>query len=218
MYCKPLCVWNSSWIVQLTNLFHSSHLLNLYALFGPSSFSARSQVHFLQLSYTRGTVIPCLLTLESDDPQALDLLSSMTSPTVRLQRCVKYEANGRPSHSRKNVVDDGMDGAQFVQSAVWWPSTRTEELSLNTRQLNGEIQLRADLKPSCAMAHFAIEVSSSLAILLFIQGVLVFSGCASISSYRLYIFKPGWPPCRSGPNRNSLAKWSSSHRVCASML
>lgn len=42
------------------------------------------------LCYTRGTVIPCYLTLECLDVHALDLLSTPKSPVVRLTRRVRY--------------------------------------------------------------------------------------------------------------------------------
>ncbi|EDR05590.1 uncharacterized protein LACBIDRAFT_302914 [Laccaria bicolor S238N-H82] len=42
------------------------------------------------LCYTRGTVIPCYLTLECLDVHALDLLSTLKSPIVRLTRRVRY--------------------------------------------------------------------------------------------------------------------------------
>ena len=43
-----------------------------------------------QLCYTRGTVIPCYLTLECLDVHALGLLSTPKSPVIRLTRRVRY--------------------------------------------------------------------------------------------------------------------------------
>lgn len=55
----------------------------------------------------------------------------------------------------KDAIDDS-------QLAVWWPSTEGSEDSARSSQhrrfVNGELHLRADIKPTSSMAHFRIEV------------------------------------------------------------
>jgi len=107
------------------------------------------------LCYTRGTVIPCILTLEGRDSQALDMLSTPSSVVVCLRRHVKYY-NSPSSISRLNVA--WKDSFEDVASAVWWPSG-TSRSNPCTRHLEGEIRLAKDLRPSSAIAHFSITYS-----------------------------------------------------------
>ncbi|KAG2008542.1 hypothetical protein CC2G_013965 [Coprinopsis cinerea AmutBmut pab1-1] len=47
------------------------------------------------LSYSRGTVISCFMTISSDDVEALDLVATPESLHVRLSRTVNYSINGK---------------------------------------------------------------------------------------------------------------------------
>ncbi|KAF8150705.1 hypothetical protein B0H34DRAFT_729909 [Crassisporium funariophilum] len=108
------------------------------------------------LCYTRGTVIPFFMELESDDIQALDLLSSPKTIVVRLRRCIKYHVNAE-STLESLAWKDSIDHSQL---AVWWPSTERASLdSKSKRFLNGEMHLKPDMKPTSAMAHFRIQYS-----------------------------------------------------------
>ncbi|KAF8905075.1 hypothetical protein CPB84DRAFT_1845157 [Gymnopilus junonius] len=108
------------------------------------------------LSYTRGSLIPLSLRLESSDQQALDLLSASKAIVLRLRRRIKN--NWESEHaldplSWKDTVEDS-------QLAVWWPSAeKPDASSIPTRFVNGELHLRSDVKPSSAMANFRIEYS-----------------------------------------------------------
>ncbi|KAL0954347.1 hypothetical protein HGRIS_003341 [Hohenbuehelia grisea] len=97
------------------------------------------------LSYTRGTVIPCSLSMDSRDSQALDLLSQSRSIAVVLRRLVRYFSGS----TNKDLIED-------VGRAIWWPTLdgRGDEF---IRYLEGEIPLAKDLKPSCNVAHFSIS-------------------------------------------------------------
>lgn len=98
-------------------------------------------------------MIPCALLIESQDFQALDLLTAPRAVAVRLRRCVKYHLAAGTKHSREERdVED-------VESATWWPSTAGQSSDSCTRRLDGEIRLGKDLKPSDAIAHFSISVS-----------------------------------------------------------
>ena len=59
-------------------------------IFFSSSCLKKGLTNLSQLCYTRGTVIPCYLTLICLDVHALDLLSTPKSPVVRLTRRVRY--------------------------------------------------------------------------------------------------------------------------------
>ncbi|KAJ7782336.1 hypothetical protein DFH07DRAFT_320702 [Mycena maculata] len=98
------------------------------------------------LSYTRSASIPCAITLESNDLQALDLLSSPTTCFVYLERIMQENSEGwRDTH-------------EPCGQAVFWPSTEGAPTdSSRRRQLMGEIHLKSNLQPSSAVFEFAVE-------------------------------------------------------------
>ncbi|KAF9466645.1 hypothetical protein BDZ94DRAFT_187800 [Collybia nuda] len=110
----------------------------------------------LPLCYTRGSAIPCFMTIETIDWQALDLLSSPRAIVMRLRRRIRASAEtGKTvdSYGWKDAVDDS-------QLAAWWPSTEgAPDGSKPRREINGELHLPIDTKPTSAMAHFRIEYS-----------------------------------------------------------
>ncbi|KAJ7762030.1 hypothetical protein DFH07DRAFT_417656 [Mycena maculata] len=120
------------------------------------------------LSYTRGSPIPCALTLSSTDEQALDLLSSPRAISVHLRRRLKPIV---PASKRNGIFDANADlsadPAENLAAASWWPSLGGDEdapgsgplRNISTRRLDGEIQLAPTLKPSSRIAHFAVEYS-----------------------------------------------------------
>ncbi|KAL0954346.1 hypothetical protein HGRIS_003340 [Hohenbuehelia grisea] len=124
-------------------------------LFGQRPVNALCSLYIAKpLCYTRGTVLPCFMTIESPDMQALDLLSSPKAIMVRLRRNIKY-------HEFRTMAVDAMtwrDSVDDTDPAVWWPSTEGEEAdTLVRRHLCGEIQLKKTLKPSTAIGNFRIE-------------------------------------------------------------
>ncbi|KAJ6507886.1 hypothetical protein C8R47DRAFT_60617 [Mycena vitilis] len=113
------------------------------------------------LSYTRGSPIPCVITLSSPDTQALDLLSAPRALSVYLRRRLKPVL---PASKRNGIFDANADlsadPAENIVAAAWWPSLEGcggHSPRISTRRLDGEIQLPATLKPSCRIAHFAVE-------------------------------------------------------------
>ncbi|TBU30407.1 hypothetical protein BD311DRAFT_659291 [Dichomitus squalens] len=113
------------------------------------------------LTYTRGSVIPCLMTVETTDPQALDLLSSPRSLVVRLLRQI---ATGEASLSVTPLGGKrlpGLDYERAVQglaTAVWRPDSSRNP---HKRVLHGEIHLPSMLKPTCHLGKFELTVSVS---------------------------------------------------------
>ncbi|KAJ7126828.1 hypothetical protein C8R44DRAFT_106214 [Mycena epipterygia] len=104
------------------------------------------------LSYTRGTVIPCRMTLESGDNQALDMVSAPSAPVVTLRRCVRYQ---NPSTSSKREVD-WVESFEDVCRAVWWPSSGGDAAPYS-RCLEGEIKLPKDLASSSSIGRFSVS-------------------------------------------------------------
>ncbi|TFK40191.1 hypothetical protein BDQ12DRAFT_628002 [Crucibulum laeve] len=106
------------------------------------------------LCYTRGSVIPCFISIEGADPLLLNLLSSPNAVVLSLRRRVRFY--NKTTSSRQDVawnetVDD-------MGSAVWWTPLDARE-SPGSRQLEGEIQLAKDLRPTSEMGHFSISYS-----------------------------------------------------------
>jgi hypothetical protein len=110
----------------------------------------------IQLCYTRGTLIPCALKLESEDKNVLDILAEPTAIALSLRRCVKYFC--RPSELTKPEEIGWNEFVAEMCTAIWWPSPNIEQAS-SSRYLEGEIKLSDKLKPTSAMGHFSISVS-----------------------------------------------------------
>ncbi|KAL1740289.1 hypothetical protein HDZ31DRAFT_68080 [Schizophyllum fasciatum] len=123
------------------------------------------------LCYTRGSVIPCTIVLESHDIAALDLLSSPTAPAARLRRRLRYKSN----IGRLLDDDDGdtgwQDSTTVYDLASWWPREGAPQHAYR-RCLDGEIHLKEDLRPTTAFAHWRVEYE----VVLFPFDVLSFVG------------------------------------------
>lgn len=99
-------------------------------------------------------MIPLCIRLESDDYQALDLLSTPKAIVVSLKRRIKYQSD--PERFLGSLVKDTID---YSQPAVWWPSSEGIEDNVGRfRFLNGELHLKVDMKPTSGIGDFAIEV------------------------------------------------------------
>ncbi|KAJ4477346.1 hypothetical protein J3R30DRAFT_3291468 [Lentinula aciculospora] len=105
----------------------------------------------LPLSYTRGSVIPLHLVIQTNDIQALETLSSPRAIICRLRRTLRYN----------KTVDPKLRKDEFEHSelATWWPCVESPPPEKETfkRSLNGEIALSPDLKPTISIARFQIE-------------------------------------------------------------
>ncbi|EKM78643.1 hypothetical protein AGABI1DRAFT_59597 [Agaricus bisporus var. burnettii JB137-S8] len=106
------------------------------------------------LCFTRGTAIPCCLTIEGTDSEALDILARPSSIVLSLQRRVRFYNQtyfARPDVAWNESVDE-------IGTACWWPS-QTMASTTHRRQLEGEIHLSKDLRPSSDMGHFGVAYS-----------------------------------------------------------
>ena len=119
---------------------------------------------FSQLCYTRGSVIPLILLLESQDLEALDLLSSPRSVVVRLRRSIKYHSGADPTFERSAWRDPNLEhvawrnAIEYSPLARWWPSAEISADFHSKRYLNGELHLVSNVKPTSAMVQFRMEV------------------------------------------------------------
>jgi hypothetical protein len=94
-------------------------------------------------------VIPCALTIKTNDSQALDLLATPAAIVVVLQRKVEVLIASLGQQAE----------AQTVQETVWWPSGDATTNDCE-RRLQGEIHLPEDLLPSSDMPAFLVKVLS----------------------------------------------------------
>ncbi|KAJ7507137.1 hypothetical protein B0H11DRAFT_1970392 [Mycena galericulata] len=101
-------------------------------------FSSRMIDVKCMLCYTRSASIPCAMTFESEDLQALDLLSSPATCFVYLER----------------VTQESSEGWRNTRE----PCGQASLLAINMR-LMGEIHLKTNLQPSSAVFGFAVEYS-----------------------------------------------------------
>ncbi|KAI0695078.1 hypothetical protein C8T65DRAFT_666111 [Cerioporus squamosus] len=106
------------------------------------------------LCYTRGSVIPCLMTVETTDPQALDLLSAPRSLLVRLLRQIATgEGTLRTAGGKMLPSLEFEREVQELATAVWQPDRSRQQYR---RVLHGEIHLSAGLKPTCRLGTFEL--------------------------------------------------------------
>ncbi|KDR85823.1 hypothetical protein GALMADRAFT_234914 [Galerina marginata CBS 339.88] len=110
------------------------------------------------LSYAVDSPIPLIITLSGEDPHALDVLAHPSAVQLRLRRSM---ATGREA-----TDDDGARRADnhFVEdfgSAYFWPS-RQGAVGLNTRVMEGELELLKSLKPSFKFPNVTVRYSLDL--------------------------------------------------------
>ncbi|KAJ7244114.1 hypothetical protein C8J57DRAFT_1141905, partial [Mycena rebaudengoi] len=102
------------------------------------------------LCYTRSSSIPCALTIETANAQALDVLASPTAALVYLERHARSTTNAAVSRKDATPLVCGQ--------AVFWASTEGAAAETSVRrQLMGEIHLRPTLQPSTDVVDFLIE-------------------------------------------------------------
>ncbi|KAJ3508135.1 hypothetical protein NLJ89_g5916 [Agrocybe chaxingu] len=135
------------------------------------------KLHLAQpLSYTRGTVVPCYLTLTSQDSQALKALSKPKAPYLRLVRRICHmtlpgadgtsliqDPRGSIQGALPPATGDTGKGAEMktavheIAVANWWLPPKDIPQQTHIRHLEGEIHLSEDLQPSCACTIFSVE-------------------------------------------------------------
>ncbi|KAL1727881.1 hypothetical protein EV714DRAFT_253423 [Schizophyllum commune] len=96
------------------------------------------------LMYTRGSVLPLHLVVDGPDLESVDLLGAPQAIVVALQRRITYRSSGQ-----REQRDD-------VARAVWWAAQPPSPNCLS-RELEGEIHLTKDLKPSCSVPNFILS-------------------------------------------------------------
>lgn len=130
-----------------------------------------------QLSYTRGTVLPCTLTLQGSDANTLDCFSTPSAVMVNLHRRVRFfskSLGGSHTGAAWNETSDDLG------TAVWWPSAGIRS-NATVRHLEGEIKLAKDLRPTTTVGHFSISVSISYSscLILFLTSINPVSRCTT---------------------------------------
>jgi len=118
-------------------------------------------------SYTRNTIIPLHLSIQSSDAQALDLLATPNSIAVRLTRRVQHYKDASQAQSAVSNGTEGLlESITVVEKAVWWvpanASAESDAQQGKTRHLEGEIHLEKDLQPSSNFLLFKVSVSDHL--------------------------------------------------------
>ncbi|KAG6916056.1 hypothetical protein DXG01_008629 [Tephrocybe rancida] len=103
------------------------------------------------LTYTRGTTLPCFLTIQGADDNTLDLFAAPSAVNLKLQRRVRYFSKVSPESS-----GPWHEAVEEVGSATWWPSAATRSRA-GARHLEGEIKLPKDLRPTTTIGNFSIS-------------------------------------------------------------
>lgn len=100
------------------------------------------------------------MTIETTDPQALDLLSAPRSPVVRLLRRISTQETTAGSAGAKTLPGlEFESSSQEVTAAVWWPEHARDPRNPQRRVLHGEIHLSGGLKPTSRLGKFELSVS-----------------------------------------------------------
>lgn len=129
-----------------------------------------------KLSYTRGTVVPLFLRLESEDEQGLELLAFPKAIMARVRRRIRDHVHPG-NHFEHSGWRDSLDHSQ---RAVWWPSDPKGD-SGRLRSLQGEIHLKPGMLPTTALGAFRIEVW--IPILLHVNLTDVFNPFSTLLRY-----------------------------------
>ncbi|KAJ7743677.1 hypothetical protein DFH07DRAFT_979421, partial [Mycena maculata] len=108
-----------------------------------------------QLCYTRGSVIPCWITLESGDVEALDLFAAPDALVVHLRRFVRHQTTSLVANQTGPT-----QSFTTLAPAAWWP--KPEHDTTYTRTLEGEIRVPADSVSSSATGQFSISYAVEL--------------------------------------------------------
>lgn len=113
------------------------------------------------------------MTIETTDPQALDLLSAPRSPVVRLLRRISTPDTTAGSAGTKTLPGlEFESSSQEVTAAVWWSEHARDPRSPQRRVLHGEIHLSPGLKPTSRLGKFELSVSVTPPSLLYLLPTL----------------------------------------------
>ena len=127
-------------------------------------------------------MIPCFLTISSEDETVVQIISSQKAPTLRLLRCIQHPIVGENTKLKpEQGFGLGMFGAyqtviqvgamnvptgqmtsvyHEVGRAQWWVPPESVIQHPNVRHLEGEIHLSQSLHPTCDFRFFQVQVCS----------------------------------------------------------
>ncbi|KAF8914294.1 hypothetical protein CPB84DRAFT_1742084 [Gymnopilus junonius] len=131
-------------------------------LFSERMVKLRSTLFLANPSFARGTIVPCYLSVECPDEQALDILANPKSLALRLYRRVEYyDDGGKCSISSARAAGNASVNRVHahiteVERAIWLASS-TAGPQGTIRQFNGEFHLSKELQPSCEFPLFKVS-------------------------------------------------------------
>ncbi len=121
-------------------------------------FIRKFHLLFVQISYTRGSIILLALRVSSSDPQALGLLSTPSAPQVRLIRKASFAPS--ISVSAISVIGPWDAEAEAIGTAIWWTVPNAGGASREgVKYLQGEIRVPEVLIPNFRILNFSLEVT-----------------------------------------------------------
>ncbi|KAH7884480.1 hypothetical protein F5I97DRAFT_1929339 [Phlebopus sp. FC_14] len=109
------------------------------------------------LTYARGSAMPLWLTLTGDDEQALDLLSSPRSIRLLMVRSLATGSDATAEDVERRTDNFFLE---TVARGVFWPPVDT--VSTGKRVLQGEVDVKRNLKPSTLFPNFTIRYHMEL--------------------------------------------------------
>jgi hypothetical protein len=117
-------------------------------------------LHHLQLSYARDCPIPLQIIVNSPDPHLLDLLATPSTISVKLVQEVCLDYYSLQPHTIHKVFSPPDTHHQEITAcgSCWFPIESQQ--SQFARQLEGEIIVRKDLKPSFSFSSISLQVRS----------------------------------------------------------
>lgn len=109
------------------------------------------------LFYTRGTLIPCALKLESNDTNVLNMFAVPAAIVLQLRRRVRYFSQWSEMKRRENTARNETVGE--MGTATWWypPTRRGSNPESSCRYLEGEIKLNGGLRATSGICHFSVS-------------------------------------------------------------
>ena len=113
-----------------------------------------------QLSYTRGTAIPCVLILEGKDSQLLELFSSKNADTLQLFRILNSRITPETVGGRSSL--DRAKSGRSISRSRWFPCESpigsTDVVASQRRVMLGEIHIPGGARPSFTFSRAYVKV------------------------------------------------------------
>ena len=127
-------------------------------------FSVSSDINKwnLQLTYTRGTVIPLHLIMKSSDKQVVDLLANPQAPRIQMRRRLKGPTRVSREGASRAVpsIENSVEHSGVAWTALQQLGTIDESGSdgVFSRKMMGEVYLPSNLTPSFTFGEFDLKV------------------------------------------------------------